>query len=319
VKLSLLSGTANRPLAGAIAARFGCDVTAAEVARFPDGELHVDVMESVRGRDVFIVQPTGPPADANLMELLLLADACRRAGADRLTAVIPYFGYARQDRRATGREAVAVRVVGDLLQTAGFGRVVGVDMHTASIEAILSVPLEHLSAVPLLAEAVKGLQLKDGVVVAPDLGATKLAERFGRLLGMPIAVVRKTRVSGEAVTVGDVVGEVGGRTPVIVDDMISTGGTIEAAVRATMDAGSAPEVTVVATHALLVGRAGDRLRDLPLRNLLVTDSVPPPDTPLPMTVIGLDTLLAEAIRRIHADESIGELVRREPGRRSKPC
>lgn len=309
MKLALLSGTANKPLAEAIGRRSGCEFTPTVITRFPDGELHVEVLESVRGCDVFVVQPTSPPANDHLMELLLLADACRRAGAERLTALMPYFAYARQDRRATGREAVGARVVGDQLRAAGFDRVIGVDMHTPAIEAVLPVPLEHLTAVPLLTGILQELQLADAVIVAPDLGATKLAERFSQAFGMEMAIVRKTRVSGALVKTSGVVGNVRGRRPVIVDDMISTGATIEAAANAVAQAGGSGGVTVVATHALLVAGAADRLKNIPVERMIVTDSVPvPTDTPLLITVCGLDSLLSEAIRRLHAGESLGELI-----------
>lgn len=312
MKLALLSGTANKPLAEAIGRRLGCEFTPSVITRFPDGELHVEVLESVRGCDVFVVQPTSPPANDHLMELLLLADACRRAGAERLTALMPYFAYARQDRRVTGREAVGARVVGDQLRAAGFDRVIGVDMHTPAIEAVLSVPLEHLTAVPLLTKAVQDLRLDDAVIVAPDLGATKLAERFSQRLGAEMAIVRKTRVGGALVKTAGVVGNVRGRRPVIVDDMISTGATIEAAANEVAEAGAAGDVTVVATHALLVADAVHRLKNIPVERVIVTDSVPlTADTPLRITVCGLDSLLSDAVGRLHGGESLSGLIRHE--------
>jgi ribose-phosphate pyrophosphokinase len=312
MKLALLSGTANKPLAEAIGRRSGCELTPSVITRFPDGELHVEVLESVRGCDVFVVQPTSPPANDHLMELLLLADACRRAGAERMTAIMPYFAYARQDRRANGREAVGARVVGDQLRAAGFDRVIGLDMHTPAIEAILSVPLDHLTAVPMLTRAVQDVRLDAAVIVAPDLGATKLAERFSQAVGKEMAIVRKTRVSGARVKTSGLVGEVRGRRPVIVDDMISTGATIEAAANAVAQAGGSGDVIVVATHALLVADAVDRLRNIPVERMIVTDSVPvPTETQLPIKICGLDSLLADAIRRLHGGESLGALIRHE--------
>lgn len=195
MKLALISGTANQTLAEAVGRRLECGLTPSSAERFPDGELHIEIEGSVRGGDVFVVQPTSPPADEHLLELLFIADACRRAGAERITAVMPYFAYARQDRRASGREAVGARVVGDQLRTAGFDRVVGVDIHTPAIEAILSVSLDHLTAVPILTTAARELQLENPVIVAPDLGATRLAERFSQALGCEMAIVRKTRLS----------------------------------------------------------------------------------------------------------------------------
>jgi ribose-phosphate pyrophosphokinase len=193
MNLTILSGSANQPLATRVAERLG--PWPCLIERFPDGELHVAVQASVRGRDVYLLQPTGPPVHDHLLELLLLADACRRAGAARLTAVVPYVGYARQDRRAGGREAVGARLVATLIGASGLQRVVAVDLHSPALEGVFDVPLEHLSAVPLLAEAVRPALADDAVVVAPDLGAAKRAERYAGRLGRPVAIVHKARLS----------------------------------------------------------------------------------------------------------------------------
>jgi ribose-phosphate pyrophosphokinase len=308
--LSLFTGNANRPLAAAIAARLGVALGRAEVSRFPDGELRVELHETVRGHDVYLVQPTSPPAEEHLFVLLLLADACKRAGAQSLTAVVPYFGYARQDRRAQGRQPVAARLVADLFATAGFGRVVALDLHNRAMEGLFPVPLEHVSAVPALVAAVKDAIPEDGVVVASDLGAAKLAETYARLLGLPTALVHKKRVSGAEVQVRDITGEVAGRAPILVDDMISTGGTLVAAARCLLDAGARPALTLVATHGLLVGDAVERLAALPLTRVVLTDSVQPPPAAarLPLTTVSVAPLLAEAIRRLHGGESLSDLL-----------
>lgn len=308
-RLMLIAGTANVDLADAVAVELEVPLASRTLSRFPDGELHVCIEESVRGADVFLIQPTTPPGDAHLFEALFLADACRRAGAAHLTAVMPYFAYARQDRRVSGREPVGARLVADLLRTAGFERVVTVDLHTAAAEGFFSTTVEHLSAVSLLARAVRA----DGhgpvdVVVAPDLGAVKLAERYGGLLRLPIAVVHKARLSGTEVKVRALVGDVAGRRPLIVDDMISTGGTIEAAARALIAAGCTPDLSVAASHALLAGGAVDRLHALPIRRVLATDSVAARhDLPLPLERVSLAPLLATAIRRLHGNESLADL------------
>jgi ribose-phosphate pyrophosphokinase len=312
VKPAILSGSANPALAEAIAGKLGLRLAQRTLGRFPDGELHVELEESVRGHDVYLVQPTGPPADENLLELLLVADACRRAGSARTTAVVPYLGYARQDRRARGREPIAARLVADLIQTAGLERVVAVDLHTTAIEGLFRMPIEHLSAMPLLAEAAHPWIARaeaPGVVVAPDLGAMRLAERYARALKLPLAVVHKSRLTGDAVRIGGVTGEVRGRAPVIVDDMVSTGGTIAAAVEALLERGALADVTVVASHALLVGTAIERLQNLALRRLIVTDSVPvAADCPLPVAVVSLAPLLADVIDRLHRGRSLDDLV-----------
>ncbi len=309
MNLVVACGSGNPALADAIADRLGTSVCPSQLNRFPDTELHAEIDGSVRGSDVYLVQPTGPPVDVHLMELLFLADACRRAGAARLTAIVPYFGYARQDRRAKGREAVGGRLAAELLRTAGLDRVVAVDLHTVSLEGFFGIPLEHLSAISLLANAAESTISDKSVVVSADLGGVKLAERYGELLRRPIAVVHKIRLTGEQVKVHGIVGDVAGRVPVIVDDMISTGGTIVAAANALLAAGCVPEITVVATHALLVGSAIERLAPLPIKRLIVTDSLPIPERrALPLQVVSLAPMLAEAISRLNVDQSMAELL-----------
>jgi ribose-phosphate pyrophosphokinase len=306
----IVAGSGNPGLADSIAERLGIGVCRSVLSRFPDTELHAEIDETVRGCDVYLVQPTGPPIDSHLMELLFLADACRRAGAARLTAIVPYFGYARQDRRAKGREAVGGRLIADMLAIAGLERIVAVDLHTAALEGFFSVPLEHLSAVSLLANAIDEFVTGETVIVAPDLGAVKLAERYGELLRRPIAIVHKTRISGSEVAVRGIVGEVSGRAPVIVDDMISTGGTIEAAASALLAAGCLREITVAATHALLVGPAIARLSALPLKRIAATDSLPAPEYgSLPAQVVSVAPILAETVTRLNIGESMNELLR----------
>ncbi len=305
----VFGGSAHPALAGAIAEALGGRLGRLTLTRFPDTELHVEIQETVRGGDVYIVQPTGPPVDQHVMELLFIADACRRAGAVRMTAVVPYFGYARQDRRANGREAIGARLVADLFAAAGFDCLIAVDLHSSALEGFFGLPLEHLSATALLANVIEGVIGRDGIIVAPDLGAVKLAERYSDLLHLPIAIIHKTRLSGEAVRARAVVGEVRGRVPIIVDDMISTGATIEAASRALLDGGAAADMTVIATHALLVGNAIERLAALTLKKILVTDSLALPGrVALPIQVVGLAPMLAEAISRLNVGESLSDMI-----------
>lgn len=305
----LFTGSANPALAETVAAQLRVPLGRGAVERFPDGELHVEVHDSVRGQDLYLLQPTSPPVETHLLELLLLADACRRAGARRLTAIVPYLGYARQDRRATGREPVAARLVADLIAASGIGRLVAVDLHAAGLEGVFGIPLEHLSAVPLLAQAMRPCLPADGVLVAPDLGAAKLADRYARLLQLPVAIVQKTRLSGEAVSVRAVTGDVQGRVPIVVDDMISTGGTATAAIAAVVAGGAQHAAIVVASHGLLLGPAVERMQAAPVRRLIVTDSVvPPARIPLPLQVVTLAPRLAEAIRRLHDDQSLSDLL-----------
>jgi ribose-phosphate pyrophosphokinase len=306
--LTVLGGSANVALADSVCAELGVQPCNRVVHRFPDGELHVQIQESVRGRDVYVIQSTSLPVDEHVMELLFLADACRRAGAGRLTAIVPYFGYARQDRRASGREAVGARVVSGLIESAGFARVVAVDLHTPAIEGFFRVPLEHLSAVPLLARAVR--TTSDTVIVAPDLGAARIAERYQAILHLPVAVLHKTRVSGSEVSLRSIIGEVRDRAPLIVDDMVTTGGTIEAAVKGLLEAGCKPEVSVAATHALFVGPALTRLQALPIRQLVGTNSVERSGPlPAPFQPVSLAPLIAATIRRLNRDESLEPVMK----------
>jgi ribose-phosphate pyrophosphokinase len=310
--LMMFTGSANVALAAAVAERLGVPLGRRLVHRFPDGELHVELQDSVRGHDVYLLQSTSPPVEAHLLELWFLADACRRAGATRLTAVVPYFGYARQDRRASGREAVGARLIADLFAASGLQRLVGVDLHSAALEGFFAMPVEHLSAVPPLTEAVRPLIPANAVVVAPDLGAVKLAERYARSLHLPMALVDKERLTGAEVRVRRVVGRVEGCPVLMVDDMLSTGGTVQAAIQALLAAGCAPDVTVAVSHGLFVGPAVERLRALPVRRLLATDSVvAPAQLPFPVQGVSLAPLLAEAIRRLHQQQSLADLLLHE--------
>jgi ribose-phosphate pyrophosphokinase len=286
-------------LAEEIAATLGVSLSPATTERFPDGEVHVELLQDPRGREAVILQPTSPPPDEHLFELLALADACRRAGAARITAVMPYFGYARQDRRASGLEAVSARLVADLLVAAGVQRVIAMDPHTQAIDGFFTIPIERVTAVPALADALRPHLAADGVVVAPDLGAAKLAEAYGRLLDLPVAIVHKTRTGPEAVSVSRVSGDVRGKAPVVVDDMISTGGTIEAALWAVTSAGAQRgNALVAATHGLLVGSCVNRLKGLEIKRLFVTDSVALVPAPgLPVERVSTAPILAAAIMR----------------------
>jgi ribose-phosphate pyrophosphokinase len=311
MSLALVAGTANPELGTAIAASLGTGLVPAELERFPDGEIRPS-LGPVRGADVYLIQPTGPPANDNLVELLLLLDTCRRAGADRVTAIVPYFGYARQDRRSSAHQPIGARVAADAITSAGADRLVVVDPHTHSLEAMFGVPVEMLTAVPMLARAVSPAIADGSVVVAPDLGAMPLARHFASLLHAPLAVVSKHRIDAVTVSAQEVVGDVRDRPVAIVDDMISTGATIEAAVQALRANGAAGQTTVTATHGLLTGTAAARLRQCAIDRLVVTDTVAhhaaercPGQT---VTIESVACLLADAIGRLHASRPLGELL-----------
>jgi ribose-phosphate pyrophosphokinase len=303
--LTVIAGSANAPLATCVADELGVELCGRTVQRFADGELHVEIEQCVRGHDVYVIEPTSHPVDEHVMELLFLADACRRAGAARLTAVVPYFGYARQDRRASGREAIGAGVMAGLIEMAGFSRIIAVDLHAPEIEGFFRIPLEHLSATRLLAEAVR--TTGDPVLVAPDLGAVKLAERFQAFLHVPVVVLHKRRITGSDVSLRSIIGDVKDRAPIIVDDMITTGGTIDAAVKGLLEAGCTPKVSVLATHAVFAGPAVERFKALPVDQLICTNSVESGTLPAHLQVVNLAPMLAEAIRRLNRDQSLERL------------
>ena len=293
----VVSGAASRPLAAELVRVLDVRLAEVQCEHFPDGEQHVQVATPVVGARVVLVQGLRGPVGEPLLELLLLADACRRAGAAELTLVLPYLAYARQDRRGREGEALGVRVLADVLATAAPARLVAVDLHAEALEGCFAAPLTHLHALEALLPAVRALCGDATVVVSPDLGGVKRAERCARALGLPLAVVHKERRSAREVAVHRLVGEVAGRRPLLVDDLVSTGGTLAAATQALLHAGCDPDVTVVATHALLAGDAAARLAAAGVRRLVTTDSVAlPPQLPLPAQVVGLAPLLAGALR-----------------------
>lgn len=297
--LAIVGGSSHPGLPGRIGETLGVDLVDVRSKRFPDGELDVSVDPAVRGCDVYVVQSLGPPVNEHLIELLLLGDACRRANARRLTAVIPYLGYARKDRRTSPGDAVGLAVVADLLGPSRIDRAVLVDPHVTQVDSIFRVPLEVVSGMQPIAEELKGDIAGEAVVVAPDLGAVALAERYARALGIEeMSVVRKTRVSGSDVSVTGLVGDSVGGSAIIVDDMISTGGTIAAAVRILREQGSPERIVVAATHGVFVEGAVDALLSLQIERLVVSDSLPNTDLPAEVTVVGLARSLADTILRL---------------------
>jgi ribose-phosphate pyrophosphokinase len=305
---TLLAGSANAALASTIAAQLGARLAACTVERFPDGETAVRLDEPVRGRDVYLVQPTAPPVNEHLMELLALVDACRRSAAGRITAIVPYFGYARSDKRHGRREPITASLVAQLMQAAGIDHVVTIDLHAAQIEGFFHIPVDSLTAVPTLCAALAERLPSDAAIVSPDTGGVKLAIEYARRLGHPVVVLHKRRVSGTETEVTHVVGDVRDRPCLIIDDMISTGGTLARGVEALLGAGARPEMVVAATHGLFVGPARARLEHEAIREILVTDTVAASQASWPrLRVVSVAPLLAAAIRRLRADGSLGDL------------
>lgn len=303
----LLSGSANRALAEEIGRHMGIDLCKATSTRFADGEIFVRIDENIRGNDVFIVQPTNPPAD-NIMELLLMIDAALRASAARVTVVMPYYGYSRQDRKDQPRVAIGAKLVANMIQKAGADRVVGVDFHQHQLQGFFDIPVDHLYAAPVFTAHYRKKQLKDLVVVAPDVGAAKMARGFAKRLNATFAIIDKRRPKANVAEVVNVVGEVTDRDCLLVDDMIDTAGTMCEAARALKKLG-AQDVYVCATHALLSGPAVERFLDSPIAEVAVTDTVAiPPERIFPtLRVLSVGELLSKAIRYIHSEQSVSSL------------
>ncbi len=307
VGFKLLSGTANQPLSAEIAGHLGVELAKCTVTRFADGEIFVRIDENIRGADVFIVQPTNPPAE-NVMELLLLIDAARRASAARITCVMPYYGYARQDRKDQPRVAIGAKLVANLIETAGADRVLGLDFHQHQLQGFFDVPVDHLYAAPVLVAHYRKKQLKDLVVVAPDVGSAKMARGFAKRLNGTLAIIDKRRPAANVAEVLNVVGEVEGRDCLLVDDMIDTAGTISEAAKALKQLG-ASDIYACCTHALFSGPAVERLSSAPITEVAVTDSMrTPSDRRFPsLVILSVGELLAKAIRYTHSDQSVSAL------------
>jgi ribose-phosphate pyrophosphokinase len=305
--LLLVSGTANRPLAEEIAERIQLPLADVTIKRFADGEIFVRLNENARGRDVFLIQPTPPPADS-IMELLLLADAAKRASAARVTAIIPYYGYARQDRKDQPRVAIGAKLVANLLEAAGVDKVLGIDFHTHQIQGFFDVSVDHLYAAPVLTRYFRDLRLQDPVVVAPDVGAAKMARGFARRVNASFAIIDKRRPSHNTAEVLQVVGEVDGRPCIIVDDMIDTAGTLATVVHALKERG-ATQIYATATHALLSGPACERLQDAPLEEVVVTNTLHVPEEKRfgKLRILSVAELLSRAVLYTHSNESVSQL------------
>lgn len=305
--LKIIAGNSNRPLAEKIAEHLGvplCDIT---LGRFADGEIHVQINENIRGVDVFIVQGTQPPAE-NLMELLILADACFLASAERITAVIPYYGYARQDRKDSPRVPITAKLVAKLIEVAECDRVLTMDLHSTQIQGFFNVQADNLFAAPVLLEYIKNLDRSKLMIVAPDVGSTKMGRAFAKRLNVDLAIVDKRRYGKDATEVMNIIGDVNGKDVVILDDMISTAGTLVRGAKAIADKG-ARSITACATHPVFAADALQNIMESPIVEVVVTNSVPFTrlDECPKIKVLDVSKLMAEAIKRIHYNESVSTL------------
>jgi ribose-phosphate pyrophosphokinase len=305
----IFTGTAHLQLAQRICAYIGAELGNATVTSFPDGETFVKINENIRGRDVFIVQPTCPPTNQNLMELLIMVDAARRASASRITAVIPFFGYARQDRKDQPRVPITAKLVANLLTAAGVNRILTMDLHAQQVAGFFDIPVDHLFAAPVMIRYLRQKQISDIVVVSPDVGGIKMAQAYAHALDASLAIVAKRRISPTETEAVNIIGEVEGKHVFLIDDLTETAGTLCSAAKLLSESG-AKEIYAGVSHAVLSDMAIERLKNSPMRELICTNSVPVrAGDGFRITTLCIAELLGEAIKRIHGDESVTSLFK----------
>ena len=306
--LRILTGNANPDLAKKIAANIGVDLCEAFVGHFNNGETQVMIGESIRGKDIFIIQPTSQPVNDNLMELLIMVDACKRASAHSVTAVVPYYAYARQDRKTRGREPISAKLVANLLQTAGCSRVITVDLHAGQIQGFFDIPVDHLAAAPVLAKYLNAQSYEDVVVVSPDLGGVTRARVLADYLHAPIAIIEKRRPKPGVAEVMNLIGEVEDKTAILLDDIVDSAGSLIEGTKALVRLG-ARSVLACCSHAVLSGSATERIRDSNLEKLIITDTIAlPPEKRLDkIVVLSMAEPIADVIRCIQSHESVSSL------------
>jgi ribose-phosphate pyrophosphokinase len=309
--LKIFSGGSNPALASAVCKYLGIPVGGARLDRFPDGEKVIRVEDDVRGRDCFVIQSTCQPVDEHLVELLIYLDCLRRASARRVTAVIPYFGYARQDRKDEGRVPITAKLVANLIATAGADRVLAIDLHAAQLQGFFDIPVDHLTGELVLSKYFRDRKIGNLTVVSPDVGNIKIASAYASRLGGDLAIVHKKRVSGSEVEANEIIGEVAGRNILMCDDIIATAGTVCSAAKLVKERG-AGKIYVGATHGVLAGEALERLEQAPIDEVVVTDTVPLRDETktrgnINVRVLTVSAMLGEAVKRIHRDESVSSL------------
>jgi len=310
-RLRLFSGSANLPLSQEVARYLGMDLGPMIRKSFADGELYIQIQESIRGCDVYLIQPTCQPVNDHLMELLIMIDACRRASARQITAVIPYYGYARADRKTAGRESITAKLVANLITQAGADRVIAMDLHSAQIQGYFDIPFDHVYGSPVLIDYLASKQLSDIVVVSPDVGGVARARAFAKKLDdAPLAIIDKRRQAHNVAEVFNVIGDVEGKTAVLVDDMIDTGGTIFEGAKLLREEG-ARQVYACATHAVFSPPASERLSTGLFEEVIVTNTIPVPEDNRfeQLTVLSVANLLGETIWRVHEDTSVSSMFR----------
>jgi ribose-phosphate pyrophosphokinase len=314
--LRIFSGDANRPLAEEVVKILKTSLGDLTITHLPDSEIHVQINEPVRGEDVFIIQPCANPVNDNVMELLLLIDAFRRASAANITAVIPYFPYGRQERMAKGREAISAKVVASAIETLGASRVMYFDVHAAAIQGFFNIPVDPLSAFPTFADYFQAQGLDDAVAVTPDTGRAKLVSRVSSMMGIPLVLMHKRRSSFSSAKVTHVVGDIKDRIPIVVDDVIA-GGSVLDSFPALLDAGARPEIHVAITHPVLVGESLQKLDAPYIKKLIVSNTIhlPPEKRHPKIEIVSIAAVLAEVIRLVHEEESITPVLSKLPGTR----
>jgi ribose-phosphate pyrophosphokinase len=316
-KLKIFTGRANPQLADKICKYLNVPLGRGRTELFPDGELIVKVDEDVRGRDCYVIQPTSHPINAHLMELFIWIDCLKRASAERVTAVIPYFGYARQDRKDEGRTPITAKLVANLLERSGVNRVVSVDLHAAQVQGFFDIPVDHLSASPVLVKWFKSLKLKNLVFVSPDVGNVKRAQVYANLLGGEICIIDKRRKSGSDIEAKHIIGDVEGKNVIMVDDMITTAGTVTEACKMLQGHG-VQEIYIAATHGVFAPKAMERLGKCTFAKIAVTDTIPIGDRVKPiedrLVVLSVADLVGEAIHRIHSNASVSALFKEDATR-----
>lgn len=308
-QMKLFTGTANPALGREVAEFLGISLGGVDISRFASGEIYVRYEESVRGADVFVIQPLAAPVNENLMELLIMIDALKRASAGRITAVIPYYGYARQEKKTAPREPITARMVADIITTAGADRVITMDLHAPAIQGFFNIPVDHMTALPMLAQCIRNMAIPDGVIIAPDAGSVKKAEKLAALLDLPLGVMYKRRPAHNVAETTFFIGEVERLTPIVIEDIIDTGGSMAQVVEALLARRARPEIRILATHGVLSPPARERLSHPAIKEVVVTNTIAiPPENRFPtLKILSVAPLLGDAIRRIHQNISVSVL------------